>query len=34
MKNNIPTLYILRRDSSVVKSAKIVNILSRFVQKN
>ena len=33
MQNNIPTLYILQRDSSVVKSAKISTILCCFVQK-
>ncbi len=34
MENNIPTLYILERDSSVVKSAKMSTILRPFVQKN
>ncbi len=33
MENNIPTLYILELDSSVVKSAKITTILCPFVQK-
>ena len=33
MENNIPTLYILQRDSYVGKSAKILTILGRFVQK-
>ena len=33
MENNIPTLYILERDSFVVKSAKISTILCPFVQK-
>ncbi len=33
MENNIPTLYILERDSFVVKSAKISTILCTFVQK-
>ncbi len=33
MENNIPTLYILERDSFVVKSAKISTILFPFVQK-
>ncbi len=35
MQNNIPTLYILKLDSFVVKSAKIsiANILCLFVQK-
>ncbi len=33
MKNNIPTLYILELDSSVVKNAKISTILCPFVQK-
>ncbi len=32
MQNNIPTLYILQRDSYLVKSAK-KTILGRFVQK-
>ena len=32
MQNNIPTLYILKRDSFVVKSAKISTILCLFVQ--
>ncbi len=33
MENNIPTLYILELDSSVVKSAKMSTILCLFVQK-
>ena len=33
MQNNIPTLYILKLDSFVVKSAKISTILCLFVQK-
>ena len=33
MQNNIPTLYILELDSSVVKSAKISTILCPLVQK-
>ncbi len=33
MRNNIPTFYILKLDSSVVKSAKISTILCLFVQK-
>ena len=33
MENNIPTLYILQRDSYVVKSAKMLNNFSRFVEK-
>ncbi len=33
MENNIPTLYILERDSFVVKSAKISTILCHSVQK-
>ena len=33
MQNNIPTLYILKLDSFVVKSAKISTILCHFVQK-
>ncbi len=33
MQNNIPTLYILKLDSSVVKSAKISTIFCLFVQK-
>ena len=33
MENNIPTLYILEFDSSVVKSAKLSTILCLFVQK-
>ena len=33
MQNNIPTLYILKLDSFVVKSAKISTILCFFVQK-
>ncbi len=33
MENNIPTLYILELDSSVVKSAKMSTILCPFVQK-
>ncbi len=32
MQNNIPTLYILKLDSFVVKSAKISTILCLFVQ--
>ncbi len=33
MQNNIPTLYILELDSSVVKSYKISTTLCPFVQK-
>ena len=33
MQNNIPTLYNLERDSSVVNSAKISTVLCPFVQK-
>ena len=33
MQNNIPTLYILELDSSVVKSARISTMLCPFVQK-
>ena len=33
MENNIPTLYILQRNSYVVKSAKMFNNFSRFVEK-
>ena len=33
MQNNIPTLYILKLDSFVVKSAKILTIICLFVQK-
>ncbi len=33
MENNIPTLYILERDSFVVESAKISTILCPVVQK-
>ncbi len=33
MQNNIPTLYILKLDSFVVKSAKISTILCLFIQK-
>ena len=33
MQNNIPTLYILKLDGFVVKSAKISTILCLFVQK-
>ncbi len=33
MENDIPTLYILQRDSYVVKNAKILTVLARFVQK-
>ena len=33
MQNNIPTLYILKLDSFVVKSAKISTVLCLFVQK-
>ncbi len=33
MQNNIPTLYILKLDTFVVKSAKISTILCLFVQK-
>ncbi len=35
MENNIvlPTLYILQRDCYVVKSAKSLTTLGRFVQK-
>ena len=33
MENNIPTLYILERDSFVVKSAKISTTSCPFVQK-
>ncbi len=33
MENNIPTLYILQRDSYVVKSAKMFNNFSRIVEK-
>ncbi len=32
MQNDIPTLYILKLDSFVVKSAKISTILYLFVQ--
>ena len=32
MQNNIPTLYILKLDSFVVKSAQISTILFLFVQ--
>ncbi len=32
MQNNIPTLYILKLDNFVVKSAKISTILCLFVQ--
>ena len=32
MQNNIPTLYILKLDSFVVKSTKISTILCLFVQ--
>ena len=34
MENNIPTLYILQRDSYVVKSAKMVNYFRPFCPKN
>ena len=34
MENNIPTLYILQRDSSVVKSAKGFNYFRPFCPKN
>ena len=34
MENNIPTLYILQRDSYVVKSAKILNFFRPFCPKN
>ncbi len=33
MKNNIPTLYILERDSYVVNSAKILNYFRPFCTK-
>ncbi len=33
MQNKIPTFYILKRDSFVVKNAKISTILCLFVQK-
>ena len=33
MQNNIPTLFVLKLDSYVVKSAKISTILCLFVQK-
>ncbi len=33
MQNNIPTLYILELDSSVVKSAKISTILCPLSKK-
>ena len=33
MENNIPTLYVLEFDSSVVISAKISTILCPFVKK-
>ena len=33
MQNNIPTLYILELDSSVVKSARISTMLRPFVPK-
>ncbi len=34
MENNIPTLYILQRDSYVVKSAKILNYFRQFCPKS
>ena len=34
MENNIPTLYILQRDSYVVKSAKMFNYFRPFCTKN
>ena len=34
MENNIPTLYILQRDSYVVKSAKMFNYFRPFCSKN
>ena len=34
MQNNIPTLYIVELDSSVLKNAKISTILRPIVQKN
>ncbi len=33
MENNIPTLYILQRDSYVVKSAKMFNYFRPFCPK-
>ncbi len=33
MENNIPTLYILQRDSYVVKNKNFLTISGRFVQK-
>ncbi len=33
MQNNIPTLYILKLDSFVVKSGKMSTIVCLFVQK-
>ena len=34
MENNIPTLYILQRDSYVVKNAKMFNYFRPFRPKN